>query len=183
MKRIVMILLAGALVTVCQFAVMAQDSSNSRDRNRDQLQAVLNRVGPTIKVEFKQNDQHPYVFTGFMKDGLTSVDSFEIVISVGAQDTIHFRIYPNYHGGYINIDKAKNGGALMRQLLRFSDNNFLYWGIDDTNDVFAGYNFTLESGFPEASITVVLQSIKNLDQFVGQMKTNIDASSTSGHGN
>src|SRR5262252_8362622 len=107
MKGIFMILLVGALVTVCQSAVMAQDSANSRDRNREQLQAVLNRVGPNIKVEFKQNDQHPYVFTGIMKEGLTTVDSFQIVITVGAQDTIHFRIYPSYHGGYINIDKVK----------------------------------------------------------------------------
>ena len=36
---------------------------------------------------------------------------------------------------------------------------FLYWGADDTRDVFAGYTFTLESGFPSEAIIVVLRSL------------------------
>jgi hypothetical protein len=59
-------------------------------------------------------------------------------------------------------------------MVRFSDKNFLFWGADESFDVFAGYNFTLESGFPEASIRVVLNSVKNLDQFIGEMKSSLD---------
>ena len=59
-------------------------------------------------------------------------------------------------------------------MVRFSDKNFLYWGADETFDIFAGYNFTLESGFPDASIRVVLSSIPKIDQFVGEMKPSID---------
>jgi hypothetical protein len=62
----------------------------------------------------------------------------------------------------------------MRLLLRLSDRAFLFWGIDSAGDVFTGYTFTLESGFPEESIKVVLRSIVNSDQFVGEMKPMID---------
>ena len=65
----------------------------------------------------------------------------------------------------------------MRQLLRFTDNNFLYWGIDSSADVFAGYTFTLESGFPDAALRTVLSSIATLDKFVGEMKPMVDGSS------
>jgi len=73
-----------------------------------------------------------------MNDGLTYANSMEIVIGVTADQTIGFRIYPHYKSAYLNVDKAKNSAALMRQLLRYSDKNFLFWGIDDSADVFAG---------------------------------------------
>ena len=46
--------------------------------------------------------------------------------------------------------------------------------MDEGGDIFAGYTFTLESGFPEQAIRVILYSIKPLDQYVGQMKVNVD---------
>jgi hypothetical protein len=146
----------------------------SRDNTREKLRAVLNDLGPKINVAFRQSDKQPYNFVGIMSTGLTNADSFEIVILIGDQDTIHFRIFPKYKGAYVNVDKATNSAALMRQMVRLSDKNFLYWGADESFDVFAGYNFTLESGFPEASIKVVLNSIKNLDQYIGQMRPSID---------
>jgi hypothetical protein len=146
----------------------------SRDATREKMRSLLNTEGSKINVAFKQSDKQPYNFVGIMSTGLTNADSFEIVISVSGQDTIHFRIYPKYKGAYLNVDKASNSAALMRQMIRFSDKNFLYWGADDTFDIFAGYNFTLESGFPDASIRVVLGSIAKLDQFVGEMKGSID---------
>ena len=146
----------------------------SRDAIREKLRTLLDITGPKINVAFKQSEKQPYNFVGIMSKGLTNADSFEIVISVSGQDTIHFRIYPHYKGAYLNVDKASNSAALMRQMVRFSDKNFLYWGADDTFDIFAGYNFTLESGFPDASIRVVLNSITKLDPFVGEMKSSID---------
>jgi hypothetical protein len=62
----------------------------------------------------------------------------------------------------------------MRKLLNLNDHNFLYWGADDTGDVFAGYTFTLESGFPDKSLEIVLYSIAPLDQYVGQLRPFID---------
>jgi len=146
----------------------------SRDATREKLRTLLNTEGPKMNVAFKQSEKQPYNFVGIMSTGLTNADSFEIVVLVSGQDTIHFRIYPHYKGAYLNVDKASNSAALMRQMLRFGDKNFLYWGADDTFDIFAGYNFTLESGFPEASIRVVLNSIAKLDQYVGELKPSID---------
>jgi hypothetical protein len=62
----------------------------------------------------------------------------------------------------------------MRKLLQYNDNNFLFFGADDTNDVFAGYTFTLESGFPNEAITIVLRSLRNQDKYVGEMRPLID---------
>jgi len=101
---------------------------------------------------------------------LTNSDSLEIVISVTKSETIAFRIYPHYKGGYINVNNVDDRVGLMKQLLRMSDRNFLFWGVDDSYDVFAGYTVTLESGFPNEAMRVVLRSIRNLDQFVGDMK-------------
>ena len=149
----------------------------SRDATREKLRAVLGAFGPKINVSFRQSDKEPYNFVGIVSQGLKNAGSFEIVISVTAQESIHFRIYPHYAGRYVNIDKVRNGSGLMRQMVQLSDKNFLYWGADGPGDIFAGYNFTLESGFPEASIRVVLNSIALLDQFLGQMRPAIDGSS------
>ena len=146
----------------------------SRDATREKVRAVLTAMGPKINVEFKPGDGQPYNFVGVMKTGLKNTDSLEIVISVTAQETIHFRIYPHYNGSYINVNKAKDVSELARKMLRFGDSNFLYWGADASYDVFAGYNFTLESGFPEASFRVVLGSIANLDEYVRQLRPAID---------
>jgi hypothetical protein len=105
---------------------------------------------------------------------LVNADSFEIVISVTANETIGFRIYPHYKSGYINIDNVKNSAGMMRQLLRLSDRAFLFWGADESGDIFTGYTFTLESGFPEEAIRIVLRSIVNSDKFIGEMRPNID---------
>ena len=188
MKRItvpatLVFLLAVSVAAVAQPAHQTQSTTTtaptsqetaSRDATREKMRALLDTTGPKINVAFKQSDKNPYNFVGIMSTGLTNADSFEIVISVSGQDTVHFRIYPHYKGAYLNVDKASNSAALMRQMLRFGDKNFLYWGADDTFDIFAGYNFTLESGFPEASIRVVLNSIAKLDQYVGEMKPSID---------
>ena len=159
-----------------QTSAPSQTQTNSRDANREKLRAVLETVGPKLNVSFRQSDKQPYNFVGVLKTGLTNADTFEIVILVGAEDTIHFRIFPHYRGAYLNIDKVSNGEGLMRQMVRFTDSNFLFWGADGSGDIFAGYNFTLESGFPEASIRVVLNSVAKLDPFVGQMRPSIDGS-------
>jgi hypothetical protein len=130
-----------------------------------------------IPITFRQSDKNPWNFVGVFKSAeLKNAGGFEVVVGVSTDETIGFRVYPYYNDGYVNVDKARNGLALMRQLLRFSDTNFLFWGADPTGDVFAGYTFTLESGFPDEAIRVVLWSIQPLDQYVGQMKPNIDGS-------
>ncbi|HEX3551044.1 MAG TPA: hypothetical protein VHT53_11740 [Candidatus Elarobacter sp.] len=157
----------------------ASAQSTSRDTTREQLRSVLASAGQRsdVGVTFRQSTKNPYNFVGSMTRGLSNSDSLEIVISVTQKDTIGFRVYPHYNGGYINLAKARNPSALMGKLLYLSDQNFLFWGADDTQDVFAGYTITLESGFPSDAIVVVLRSIHNTDGFVGQLRPYIDGSS------
>ena len=167
-------LLICAVILAAAPAVFAQDENVARDKTRERLTALLTRIGPDIHVDFKPSSKSQFVFTGVMKDGLKNAEQFEIVISVTSKDTIGFRIFPHYKGAYINIDKARNPTQLLRKIAQLNDSTFLFWGADDSGDVFTGYTFTLESGFPDKAIEIVLSSIKNSDQFVGEMRPSID---------
>lgn len=153
-------------------------NSASRDATREKLRGVLVSAGARkdVNVAFHQSTKNPYNFVGSMETGLANCDSLEIVISVTKSDTIGFRVYPHYKGGYINLGKAKDMTGLMRRLLYLSDQNFLFWGADDTADVFSGYTITLESGFPEDAIVIVLRSMRNTDKFVGDLRPFVDGS-------
>ena len=183
MKRIIcaaLLVFAVSAASAAQQPTTQQQKDAARVATREQLRKLLETSGPKkgINVTFRQSEKQPFNFVGVMKDGLTNCDSFEIVIGVTNDATIGFRIYPHYKGGYINVDKARNAAGLMRLLLNLSDKNFLFWGIDGTNDVFAGYTFTLESGFPDKAVEIVLYSILPLDKFVGDMKPFIDGTAT-----
>jgi hypothetical protein len=174
---------AAIAVIVCVTLATAQtpqEKEAARNATRERLQQVLTASGPKkgIETAFRQSTKNPYNFVGIKRGGLTNADSFEVVVGVSNDNTIGFRIYPSYKGGYINVDKARNGSGLMHKLLNLSDHNFLFWGADDAGDIFAGYTFTLESGFPDKSIEIILYSIAPLDQYVGQMRAFIDATPT-----
>ena len=102
--------------------------TNTRDANREKLRAVLDTGGPKINVVFRQSDKQPYNFVGIMKTGLKNADSLEIVISVSAEDTIHFRIFPHYSDAYVNVDKARSSAVLMRQMVRFQRSELFVLG-------------------------------------------------------
>ena len=179
MKRF-FVLLVLTFVTIAAggraHAQTPEQKEANRIATREKLRTLLQNSGPKrgIEIAFRQSDKQPFNFVGVKRGGLVNAEGFEVVIGVSTDDTIGFRIYPYYRGGYINIDKARNSTALMRQLLNLSDHNFLFWGADDTGDVFAGYTFTLESGFPDRALEIVLYSIAPLDQYVGKMRPNID---------
>jgi hypothetical protein len=176
--RIIRLLMLFAIVVAAQsvFAQEATEANEAREKTRTRLSALLQRVGPEIKVNFQPSSKSQYVFTGMMKEGLTNAESMEIMITVTTKDTIGFRVFPHYKGGYINIDKVRNTAQLLRKLVQLNGSTFLFWGADDTGDVFTGYTFTLESGFPDEAIKIVLSSIRNSDQFVGEMRPSIDGS-------
>src|ERR1044071_6368528 len=92
-----------AVILAAAPAVFSQGPDAARDKTRERLNALLQRVGPEMSVMFKPSSKSQFVFTGVMKDGLKNVDQFEIVISVTSKDTIGFRIFPHYKGAYINI--------------------------------------------------------------------------------
>jgi hypothetical protein len=148
----------------------------ARDATREKLRQVLDTAGARadVNVAFRQSTKNPYNFVGSMTAGMRNADSLEIVVSVTKSSTIGFRIYPHYKGGYINLGKARDTNGLMRRLLYLSDQNFLFWGADDTGDVFTAYTITLESGFPQDVVVVVLRSIRNTDKFVGELRPFVD---------
>jgi len=174
-KILVMLVLLG----VPSVAVAQTDAA--RDATRESLRQVLTTAGARsdVNVAFRQSTKQPYNFVGSMTTGLRNTDSLEVVISVTTKQTIGFRIWPHYKGDYINLGKARDSSGLMKQLLNFSDQNFLFWGADDGGDVFSGYTFTLESGFPADAIVEVLRSIHNTDTFVGTLRPFIDGSAAS----
>ena len=175
MKRFLMLFLLASTMTVLAPRVFCQTSADAaRIKTREQLAQLLDTAAQKTKISFRRSEKQPFNYIGLLKDGLTNADSMEVVIGVTADQTIGFRIYPHYRGAYINVDKAKNGTALMRLLLRLSDRAFLFWGADEAGDIFTGYTFTLESGFPEEAISIVLRSIVNSDKFIGEMKPFID---------
>jgi len=166
---------AGVVLDPTPAAAQTKETQAERDATREELRAILASVGPRddVAIAFRQSTQNPYNFVG-NATGLANSDSLEVVISVTEYKTISFRVYPHYHGGYINLNWAKDRAGLMRKLLGYNDTNFLFFGADDTSDVFAGYTFTLESGFPNEAVTIVLRSLRNQDKYVGEMRPLID---------
>ena len=100
----------------------------------------------------------PFTIQAFYDKDLHYTPRFEIYISVTRQQTIQFRIYPQFFGSYLNLDSLSN-----------ADQSFLHWALDQKLDLFAGFTFTLESGFPEDAIEVVIRSIPLLDRPVGEL--------------
>ena len=85
----------------------------------------------------------PFI-AGAMTTGLKNCDSLEIVVSVTENSTIGLRVYPHYKNGYINLNRARDGNALMRRLLNLSD-GILGYGLRallliTTNEPMRGLN-------------------------------------------
>ena len=173
MKRIAIISFFILLMTAAPAVYGQQTAQQAKEagriRTRELLAQLLAKVGPEVNISFVQSQKVPFNYIGTLRQGLAHAESFEVVVSVTANDTIGFRIYPHYKSNYINVDKARSPSSLMRQLLGLSDRAFLFWGADETGDVFTGYTFTLESGFPAEAISIVLRSIVNSDKFIGEL--------------
>ena len=158
------LLLAGAVSTG-----WSQDDPN-RDATRDKVRSALRQIGPKIGVSFQQAQANPYNFSASMTEGLQKAESMEIIVMVGRNDILTVRVFPHMAGNrYINVDRSSNSTGLMRKLLANNAGDFFHWGMDDVYDVFAEFTFTLESGFPQESLDVVLRSVELLDKKVGEM--------------
>jgi hypothetical protein len=170
--------IALCFATVLCSAQTQQEKDATRVATREKLRAFLNASGPKrdINISFKQSEANPFNFVGMKRDGLTNAEFYEVVVGVSNDNTVNFKIYPHYKGGYVNVDKAKDPIGLMRLMLNLNAHNFLYWGADDEKDIFAGMIFTLESGFTDKSMETVLYSVVALDPYLGQMRPFIDAS-------
>ncbi|HEV8124215.1 MAG TPA: hypothetical protein VGP80_08240 [Gemmatimonadales bacterium] len=165
-------LLALALVCTLGGTLHAQKNSDESRRaaTREKMRTLLSSAGVKLGVNFRQSERQPFNFVGSLESGLQNAESMEILVMIGSRDVITIEVYPHMRGGgYINVGRASNGTGLMRKLLTFNDGGFFYWGADDADDVFAAFNFTLESGFPTESMDIVLRSIPLLDAKVGEL--------------
>lgn len=152
-------------------AVAAQtDADSVQAVTRERLEALLSTYPPAQAMRFHRSPREPFNLVGNVTTGLTYASSLEVVITLTRKQTIAFRVYPHYPGGYINLRKLRNPSALMQKLLEHTYQDFFFWGADDALDVFAGYNVTLESGFPEAAIRVVISSIALQDRTIGELR-------------
>lgn len=142
-----------------------------REATRNQVRTALRTIGPKIGVSFQQAQANPFNFSGTMTQGLDDAESLEVIVMVGKNAILTVRVFPHIAGDrYINIDRAADGDGLARKLLGSNAGDFFHWGMDDVNDIFAEFTFTLESGFPQESLDVVLRSVALLDPKVGEMQ-------------
>jgi hypothetical protein len=134
----------------------------------EKLQAVIAAYEPAREIRWYRASS-PFDLDGFYDKSLHWSSRLEIYITVTRQSTIWLRVYPQYYGHHINLNRVHDPSGLMQQMLRFSYHNFFFWGLDDNRDAFAGYQFTLESGFPEAAVKEVIKSIPLIDGSVGDL--------------
>lgn len=159
------------LLTTAVANAQSPSEKAERDAVRAQLAQLLATAGPKkgIEISFRRADRNAYNFGGKKRDGLVHAEELEVIVGVTADKTIAVRVYPRYGGGYVNLDKVRNGAALMRKLLNLNDQNFLFWGADESGDIFAGYTISVDGGFPDKDIELVLNSLSPLDKYFGEM--------------
>ncbi len=136
---------------------------------RNRLDSLLHAYGKTLGMRFFRNRDDPFEIDGFYDKDLRYSSRFELQVNVTPQNTIGIRVYPQFYGHRIDMDRVCDPNGLALELLHFSAHNFLHWGVDDASHVFAAYAFTLESGVPEEAIKEVLRSIPLVDESVGEL--------------
>jgi hypothetical protein len=168
--RAVLRIMLGIVLTLGGVPTLAaqSDGDSTQVATRDKLRTLFATYPPAKEFRWYRTGD-PYVIEGFLDKGLIHTPRFEIFVTVTPHKTIWFRIYPMFGGGYINLDSLTDAKAAMQKLLRQNYNNFFFWGADNDLDVYAGFEFTLESGFPEEAIKVVIRSIPLIDQSVGEI--------------
>lgn len=150
-------------------AARAQRVSDAvRAETANRLDSLLHAYGPTLKMRFYRDPDDRFQFDGVLDKDLRYAWRFDLEINITPQNTIGIRAYPMF-SDRINMATVRDPNGLAHRILRFTAHNFLHWGVDDVSDVFAAYTFTLESGFPEEAIKVVLRSIPLVDESVGEI--------------
>ena len=160
-----------AILSMCAVGGLgAQTDTNAvRDSTCRQLETLLSTYGPAREMRFQRSADQPFDIVGVFDKPMMYVSRFEIIVNVSRQRTIGFRVYPRWHGAHINLDRVHRRTVFMERLLRDADQSFLHWALDQNRDLFAGFTFTLESGFPDDAIEVVIRSVPLLDRPLGEL--------------
>ena len=157
------------MALVCATPLGAQSANDSvQAATLAQLKGVVASYEPAREIRWYPANG-AFDLDGFYDKQLKWAHRLEVDITVTHQATIWIRVYPQYYGHHINLDHVHDPNGFMQQMLRNSYHNFFFWGLDDNRDAFAGYQFTLESGFPEAAVKEVIKSIPLVDGAVGDL--------------
>lgn len=174
--RAVPVLIALVIVAGQSAAALSTDTvpTATRVATRARLEALLDSSGKAMGFRrWYRSAGNPFNILVFYDRDLKYASRFEVVISVTRQNTIGFRAYPHWNGpgpgDYIDLDQVRDPVGLMKEALRLSDQNFMFWGLDASRDLFAGFTITLESGFPEEAVRIVLRSVPLVDDSVGDL--------------
>lgn len=106
-----------------------------REATRARLEALLGTYGKALGMRWSRNAKEPFNIVAYYDRDLRYTARFEVVMSITRQNTIGFRAYPVPH---LNIDDARDPSGLMRKMLRLSEQNFLFWAADGSQDIYAG---------------------------------------------
>jgi len=146
----------------------------TRLETRGKLEALLTTYAKAIGFHrWYRSADDPFEILAFYDHDLRYASRLEIVIHITPQNTIGFRVFPHWNGtdgdDYIDLDDVRDPQGVMREALRLSSQNFMFWGMDGSHDLFAGFTITLESGFPDAAVRIVLESVPLVDDSVGDL--------------
>ncbi len=158
-----------AVSTVGAVAAQKIDVDSVQVVTWNKLDSLLATYGPARDIRWHRKPNEPLTMVGSLDKGLKYAWSFDIFITITEKATIWFRVYPVIAGDYINLETCRDPQGLMRKMLRDNYRNFFWWATNDAWDVFAGFQFTLESGFPDEAFKVVIRSVPLIDESVGEM--------------
>ena len=141
-----------------ELAVRTLDDLGVVDAHRAQQPVAVERDRPPREVAHRRDDPVRLRVAGYLGKGYRAFYEQHKLDYVGLRYMNIYGPRMDYKGAYVNIDKAKNSAQLLRKLVQLNDTTFLFWGADESGDVFTGYTFTLESGFPDKAIEIVVQT-------------------------
>jgi hypothetical protein len=149
-------------------------STATRLETRGKIEALLTTYSKALGFRrWYRSADEPFDILAFYDNGLKYASRMEVVIVVSRQNTIGIRVFPHYNGpgpgDYIDLDYARDPKGLMQRALQLSAENFMFWAMDGSHHLFACFTVTLESGFPDAVLRVVLESVPLVDDSVGDL--------------
>ena len=135
-----------------------------RIRNREQLLTVLRAAADATHMTFERSKVNQFNYSAYLTVGLKYAESVEVVIGATDVDTIFMRAFPKVQGRLHERREGQGPDRLDAPATKAGGADVLLLGDDAQGDLFWGYTFTLEYGFPVDSIRIVLRSVQTHDR-------------------
>ena len=83
MRRLLMALFFALAMTSATLPANGQQTeAAARLRTKEQLAQLLDKLGPSIKIAFRQNEKQSFSFVGVLKEGLTEAELVNWLVAV-----------------------------------------------------------------------------------------------------